>query len=199
MGFAILIIITVIGQPCFAESLTETEMAELAVPPSNLTEDYDVVIVADNSGSVWEQQAERDQALRGIVNRAIGSDMRIGGVYFGEKICKTLSLTPMADEDGYACVQEFFQMTEQDEENRGTNIGKALEEARHILENQGGGRQKVIILFSDGINENMGDDADFEADADRMTLEQAKILEENEIALYCVYLQKSRNDEEYLK
>lgn len=178
----------------------EAPAAGQAVSPSNLsTEGYDVVILADNSGSVWSQQEERDKALRGIANLAVGSDIRIGGVYFGEKSSKTLGLTSMADEESSTKVLDFLNMKEKDEQNRGTNLGNALKEGQKLLENRDENRQPIIILFSDGINENLAQDASFKSAADSETLEQAKLLEEKGIWLYCVYLQKERNDEEYLR
>lgn len=170
------------------------------VKPSNLnTEGYDVVILADNSGSVWSQQGDRDKALRGIANLAVGSDIRIGAVYFGESTYKKLGLTSMEEQDSSTKVLDFLNLTEKNENNRGTNIGNALEEAQALLEDQNANRQKIIILFSDGINENLAQSSSFKEAADRKTREQAQSLEEKQIPIYCVYLQKNRNDEDYLK
>ena len=197
MMLAVMLLTNGVGACLAAEEAPE---AEQAVKPANLNaEGYDVVILADNSGSVWSQQEERDKALRGIANLAVGSDIRIGGVYFGEKSSKTLGLTSMADEENSTKVMDFLNMTEKDEHNRGTNLGNALKEAQKLLENQDKNRQQIIILFSDGINENLAQDVSFKAAADSETLEQAKALEEKGIWLYCVYLQKERNDEEYLR
>ena len=197
MMLAVMLLTNGAGACLAAEEAPE---AEQAVKPANLNaEGYDVVILADNSGSVWSQQEERDKALRGIANLAVGSDIRIGGVYFGEKSSKTLGLTSMADEENSTKVMDFLNMTEKDEHNRGTNLGNALKEAQKLLENQDKNRQQIIILFSDGINENLAQDVSFKAAADSETLEQAKALEEKGIWLYCVYLQKERNDEEYLR
>lgn len=201
----IILLVTIIvsggAQVCAAKENEEgTTVSEQAVKPSNLnTEGYDVVILSDNSGSVWSQQEERDKALRGIANLAVGSDIRIGAVYFGEKTYKKLGLTSMEEKDGSTKVLDFLNLTEKDESNRGTNIGNALEEAQSLFEDQNANRQKIIILFSDGINENMSQSASFKAAADRKTQQQAKSLEEKQIPIYCVYLQKSRNDEDYLK
>lgn len=170
------------------------------VKPSNLnTEGYDVVLLADNSGSVWSQQGERDKALRGIANLAVGSDIRIGAVYFGETTYKKLGLTSMEEKDSSTKVLDFLNLTEKNENNRGTNIGNALEEAQTLFEDQNANRQKIIILFSDGINENLAQSSSFKEAADRKTREQAQSLEQKQIPIYCVYLQKNRDDEDYLK
>ena len=185
---------------CFAEENKEVSYSDNAVLPSNInTTGYDVIIVADNSGSVWSQQAIRDQALRNIANLAVGSDIRIGGVYFGDYVSKMLSLTPMEKEEDIKTVMDFFNMTEQNENNRGTNIGEALEVASTPFENQNISRKPIIILFSDGINENSNGDENYKNLADNKTLEQVKLLQGKNIPIYCVYLQKDRNDEEYLK
>ena len=68
-----------------------------------------------------------------------------------------------------------------------------------LFEDQNANRQKIIILFSDGINENLSQSSSFKEAADRETLEQAQSLKEKQIPIYCVYLQKNRNDEDYLK
>lgn len=170
------------------------------VKPSNLnTEGYDVVLLADNSGSVWSQQGERDKALRGIANLAVGSDIRIGAVYFGETTYKKLGLTSMEEKDSSTKVLDFLNLTEKNENNRGTNIGNALEEAQTLFEDQNANRQRIIILFSDGINENLAQSSSFKEAADGKTREQAQSLEQKQIPIYCVYLQKNRDDEDYLK
>lgn len=200
--FLMIVMIVSEGGQIYAKEGNEESTITLdqMVKPSNLnTEGYDVVILSDNSGSVWNQQEERDKALRGIANLAVGSDIRIGAVYFGETVYKKLGLTSMEEKDGSTRVLDFLNLTEQDENNRGTNIGNALEEARTLFEDQNANRQKIIILFSDGINENMAQSSSFEEAADGKTWKQVKSLEQKQIPIYCVYLQKNRNDEDYLK
>ena len=77
-----------------ADSLPQTDKkAELVQADHYSAYGWDVVLCMDNSGSMWgEAQQIRDQALRGIVNLVSGSDIKIGGVYFGNDIYKTLSL-----------------------------------------------------------------------------------------------------------
>ncbi len=185
-----------------SEASSRPGEGEVGVFPDNLSrQGYDVVFCIDNSGSVWNQQKIRNQALRSIGNLAVGSDIRIGGVYFGDKIYKNRkSLTPMWEtEESQELLTDFFTLTEQDEENRDTNIGVALEAARELLENQDASRKQIIILFSDGINENMAGDDEFKKAADQKTEEQAKLLEEDGIPIYCVFLEKDRKDEDYLR
>lgn len=202
MTAVLLVVMIVAGGQSYAaeENEDSASVSDQMVKPSNLnTEGYDVVILADNSGSVWSQQGDRDKALRGIVNLAVGSDIRIGAVYFGETTYKKLGLTSMEDQDSSTKVLDFLNLTEKNENNRGTNIGNALEEAQTLFEDQNANRQKIIILFSDGINENLSQSSSFKEAADRETLEQAQSLKEKQIPIYCVYLQKNRNDEDYLK
>lgn len=193
---------------CYAESLEETaEETEAAVnntvssvAPVNLnTSGYDVVFVIDNSRSVWNQQEIRDRALRSISNLAVGADIRIGGVYFADHIYKTLSLTSVENQEGSTKVSGFLNMTEQDEGNIDTNIGAALESAMKLFEDQDASRQRIIILFSDGINENAAQEISYKEAADARTKDAVRMIEEAGIPVYCVYLQKSRNDEAYLK
>lgn len=202
MTAVLLVVMIVAGGQSYAaeENEDSASVSDQMVKPSNLnTEGYDVVILADNSGSVWSQQGDRDKALRGIANLAVGSDIRIGAVYFGETTYKKLGLTSMEDQDSSTKVLDFLNLTEKNENNRGTNIGNALEEAQTLFEDQNANRQKIIILFSDGINENLSQSSSFKEAADRETLEQAQSLKEKQIPIYCVYLQKNRNDEDYLK
>lgn len=179
----------------------ELALNEIKVNPDNIcATGYDVVFCIDNSGSIWKQQEIRDEALRSIANLAVGSDIRIGGVYFGNKIYKKQDLTSMENTEGSKkIIKEFLNMTEKDEDNCDTDIGMALEEARLLFENQDSSRERLIILFSDGINE---DTDKYPADKDEMddeTIKQSRLLGEKNIPIYCVYLQKKENDEEFLR
>lgn len=179
----------------------QSDYSQYAVEPSNLSaQGYDVVFCIDNSGSIWSQQSIRDNALRSIANLAVGSDIRIGGVYFGDTVCKTQGLTSMSDKDGsQQILSGFLNTTDQDPNNKATNIGNALEAAVGLFENQNVDRNRIVILFSDGINENEAGSAEYKTAADNKTAEQVEILESKGIPIYCVYLQKVRNDEKYLR
>lgn len=160
---------------------------------------YDVVYVIDNSRSVWSQQEYRNQAFKNISNLTVGSDIRIGVVYFADHVYGTLSLTSMKTENGSSTVLDFLNMTDQDDGNRDTNIGEALKAAIALFDDQDPAREKIVVLFSDGINENLSGDESYKEKADAETEEQVGILREMDIPVYCVYLQKDRNDEAYLR
>ena len=65
----------------------ENDYASKAVKADNYEENgYDIVFCIDNSRSVWSQQEIRNAALRCIGNLAVGSNIRIGGVYFARDI-----------------------------------------------------------------------------------------------------------------
>lgn len=191
----------------FAAEKTEDEKAEAEehlevqkTSPDNLNRTgYDVVYVIDNSRSVWNQQEYRNQAFKNITNLAVGADIRIGVVYFADHIYKSLALTSMETQEGSQKVLDFLNMTEQDESNIDTDIGTALETAASMLDSQDTSREKIVVLFSDGINENLAESSDYKSKADGKTGDQAGILKNMDAAIYCVYLQKERNDEEYLK
>lgn len=184
------------------ETAGEEETAELDLErtsPDNLNRTgYDIVYVIDNSRSVWSQQAYRNQAFKNITNLAVGADIRVGVVYFADHIYKTLALTSMETKEGSQKVLDFLNMTEQDSANIDTNIGVALEEAASMLDSQDTSRKKIVVLFSDGINENLAGDAAYKSSADQKTAEQVAVLKNMDTSIYCVYLQKSRNDEAYL-
>ncbi len=168
--------------------------------PDNLNQTgYDVVYVVDNSKSVWKQQDYRNQALKNISNLAVGSDIRVGAVYFADHIYKTLALTSVESKEGSKKVLDFLNMKDQDKNNIDTNIGIALEAAVKLFDSQDSSRERIIVLFSDGINENLSGSRVYKEDADKKTSEQVKILKGMNVSVYCVYLEKKRNDEDYLK
>ena len=191
---------TVSGSHFAYASDTESYLESDIEYPENLNRTgYDVVYVIDNSRSVWSQQSIRNQAFKNISNLAVGSDINVGVVYFADHVYSTLGLTSMKTQEGSQKVLQFLNMTSQDNSNIDTNIGNALEAAITLLEDQDPSREKIIILFSDGINENLAGDLSYTESANEKTSEQAKKLKQMDIPIYCVYLQKERNDEEYLK
>lgn len=170
--------------------------------PENLhIQGYDVVFVIDNSKSVWNQQNIRNQAFKHIAELAMGSDIRIGMVYFADTIYEdyTISLTSMQNEEESKKVFEKLTMEEKDYSNIDTNIGTALERAVQLFSDQDSSRKRMIVLFSDGKNENEAQQKFYTEQANEKTEDQAEILKEMGIPVYCIYLQKERNDEEYLK
>ena len=196
----IVCIFVVSGSHFAYASDTESHFESDIEYPENLNRTgYDVVYVIDNSRSVWSQQSIRNQAFKNISNLAVGSDINVGIVYFADHIYSMLGLTSMETQAESQKVLKFLNMTAQDENNIDTNIGNALEAAIKLLKDQDPSREKIIILFSDGINENLAGEASYKRNADKKTAEQALILKEMGVPIYCVYLQKSRNDEAYLK
>lgn len=181
------------------ENIVDDNAIVLAEPENLNSQGYDVVYVIDNSRSVWSQQNIRNQAFRNITNLAVGSDVRIGVVYFADEIYDTLSLTSMETQEGSKRVLDFLDMTKQDTNNIDTNIGTALEAAAELFDSQDTSRERIVILFSDGINENIKGETDYTLNANKKTEEQTAILKKMDAQIYCVYLQKSRNDEMYLQ
>lgn len=169
-------------------------------PPQNLnSKGYDIVYVIDNSKSIWSQQEFRNQAFRNISNLAVGSDIRIGIVYFANDIYKKKSLTSMEKEEKSKKVMKFLNMKEQNIKNKDTNIGVALKEAADMFKDQNSSRERIVILFSDGINENDAQNAAYKRQANDKTKKQVARLKKQGVQIYCVYLQKSYNNEAYLK
>lgn len=192
---------TVFAGETDSESVQETAASsrtEVFSPANLCQEGYDIIFVIDNSRSVWSLQKVRNQAFKNISNLAVGSNNRIGAVYFADHAYQFLSLTSMKEKDDIERVLSFLSNREQDDNNADTNIGNALETARSMLDSQDPSRQKIVILFSDGINENTKDQASYKEAADKKTKKEAKKLKEMKIPLYCVYLQKNRNDENFL-
>lgn len=160
---------------------------------------YDVVFCIDNSRSMWKQQDIRDQAVRVLANLAVGSDIRIGGVYFADHVYQRCSLTSLTGEEDTKKVMSFLNFTDKDDGNRDTNIGSALSEALKFFENQDISRKRIIVLFSDGINEDYEGTGSYTARANNMTIQAVGEINEAQIALYCVFLEKDRADEAYLR
>lgn len=190
------------GAPASEEESPEDaaySISPITSSDSQSSRGYDVVYVIDNSRSIWSQQAIRNQAVRTITNLAVGSDIRVGVVFFADHIYGTLGLTSVKTQEGSQTVLDFLDMTEQDQKNRDTNIGAALEAALGLFENQDVSRERIVILLSDGINENLAQNPAYKEAADELTRQQAAVLEQKGIPIYCVYLQKKRNDEEFLR
>ena len=94
---------------------------------------YDVVFCIDNSRSMWKQQDIRDQDVRVLANLAVGSDIRIGGVYFADHVYQRCSLTSLTGEEDTKKVMSFLNFTDKDDGNRDTNIGSALSEVLKLF------------------------------------------------------------------
>jgi len=160
----------------------------------------DVVFVVDNSSSIWPRQNIRNSAMSAAVRLAVGSDINIGCVYFADGLYKYYSLTELSDEESYNKVSgKYLNMTDKDTKNRFTNIGVGLKKGKELFENQDSKRRKIIILLSDGINEDDNDADDvYENKANLLTEQQVKEIKDKGIELYCVSIQ-GRKNEAYLK
>ena len=110
-----------------------------------------------------------------------------------------MSLTSMEDREGSEKVLQFLNIEREDQDNIDTNIGNALEAAANMFDSQDSSRERIVVLFSDGINENLAGDVGYKEAADGKTEYQTARLKSMDAKIYCVYLQKDRNDEEYLQ
>lgn len=179
----------------FWGSYVRIHAEEDAARPGNVNYNgYDVVFAVDNSRSMWKQQDVRNQALRSLVRLAAGADIRIGAVFFADRVCDTLSLTSVETEEDSKRVFDFMNMTQQDSANIDTNIGNALEAVASLFEGQDSSRKRIVILFSDGINENLAEDGAYTDAANGKTREWSEKLGELDASIYCVYLDKGRGD-----
>ena len=183
-----------------AKTANEYRDEELIHPDNKSLTGYDIVFVIDNSGSIWKQQEIRDAALRTVADLAVGSDVRIGAVYFADHVYSTFKLTSVEDETSYHdVITNGLQMTKKDESNRDTNIGAGLKAGLALFEDQDTSRERVMILLSDGINENLAQSASYKANANKETKEQVSIIQEKGYPLYCAFIEKSYGDKEYLR
>lgn len=184
-----------------AADMVESESAEYLIADNVIEQGLDVIFCIDNSRSIWSQQAIRDQAVRALVNLAANRNVRVGGVYFADHIYKQQVLTSLNSEaDLDDLLNNFLNLTEQDDSNRDTNIGKGLKACQDLFENQDNNRKKIIVLFSDGINENYEQEKAYKDAADALTEKKVKELKDD-VDIYCVYLEKSNDysNQEYLK
>lgn len=183
-----------------AESADEYRDVELIHPDNRSLTGYDIVFVIDNSSSIWKQQEIRDAALRTVADLAVGSDVRIGAVYFADHVCSTYKLTSVEDEASYHdVITNGLHMSQKDETNRDTNIGEGLKAGLQLFEDQDTSRERVMILLSDGINENLAQSQAYRDRANAETREQVSIIKEKGYPLYCAFIEKSYGDEEYLR
>lgn len=174
--------------------------AQLIHPDNRALNGYDIVFVIDNSGSIWKQQDIRDAALRTVADLAVGSNVRIGAVYFANEVYSTFQLTSVEDEASYHdVITNGLRMTKQDEANRDTNIGAGLKAGMALFEDQDTSRERVMILLSDGVNENLAQSTSYREMADQETKEQVQRIQEKGYPLYCAFIEKSYGDQEYLK
>lgn len=155
---------------------------------------YDVVYAIDNSGSISKNSKytkARLQAFQDITKMASGNNIRVGAVFFGDLV-ETRDVLPLTimDELGTKKVSEFLDK-EHDKRNYHTDIGEGLKCAQTLFKNAS--RKKVLILFTDGVDDN-----DY-LDPSKETKKQVKVLEEKGIPIYCIYFDGQKNDMAALK
>ena len=178
----------------------QTEIAK----PDNVEQDgYDVIFAIDNSGSVKKKQREaRCNALKSIVNRMVGSDFNVGIIYFSGEAYNTYGLTSMKNEDSAKEVLEHLTTVVEGRPDKNTNISSALEVAQTFLADSNPNRQPVIVLCSDGTNENKEHDLAYQEEADAATAEIVRQLKNREnaspVPIYCVYLKQLYKDADKL-
>lgn len=161
---------------------------------------YDIVYVIDCSGSIKGDLKEyRNQAFKAISTLSMGTDNRVGVVYYGGDVKDNeyLNLQSMDDDES---VKKVFEKLNNVRGDMYTYIGGGLEKALEIFEDQDANRNRVIVLFSDGMDTTALVDG---------AVKNAKIETDNfltnkmdkNIPIYCIFLDdgKTKADEEYLK
>ena len=178
----------------------QTEIAK----PDNVEQDgYDVIFAIDNSGSVKKKQREaRCNALKSIVSRMVGSDFNVGIIYFSGEAYNTYGLTSMKNEDSAKEVLEHLTTVVEGRPDKNTNISSALKVAQTFLADSNPNRQPVIVLCSDGTNENTTHDLAYQEEANAATAEIVRQLKNREnassVPIYCVYLKQLYKDADKL-
>ena len=198
-----ILLTVVIGCALSAGSVSRAADQPRMVKPDDLNfQDYDIVYVIDNSGSMESQDLHRNRALRNITRLATGSDTRIGVVYFTNIATKALDISPVKTAEESEKV--IGKLNTEARDGSFTHIGEGLKAALDMLEKQDSDREKLIILFSDGVNDLDGKQGKCELDeqADKETEERAQLAEKRGIPIYCVLLKKvnkgGAEDEAYL-
>ncbi len=137
-----------------------------AVPRENSSyspEGMDIVLLMDNSRTMWENHFSRQKddplslrndAMRAAVNIIVGSDARIGFVYFADHVYKRYSLQYVTSEKQYHDVcGKYLDVTDAYPTNINTNVSEGLAGAMKLFDKDSA-RRKVIVLFSDGVDDD---------------------------------------------
>ena len=183
---------------CFGESLVSSALQSQETRENISTENcgIDVVMVVDNSESMWSMQDLRNDAMSTVLEKSVkGDDINIGCVYFADGdgvdnngIYKDYSLLSIKTDEGYGQVSGELNLTLQYQSYRNRNIGVGLKKGRELFNNHDKNRKKVMILLVCGVNENP---KEIEKQyADELTKQQVELLKSEEIILYCIYIKK---------
>ena len=111
----------------------------------------DVMLVLDNSASM--RQSDPLHLLPKVVSdftERLGPDDRIGIVTFDQSVHSLLTLTKVSQGDFTALLSQMLKRI--DYSGKQTDIPGGLEDARHILENEGrkNNARQILILMTDG-------------------------------------------------
>ena len=177
------------------------ETADFQSPVNVLNQDLDVIFCIDHSGSVWSQAEIRDQAARALANLAVNRNVSVGCVYFADHVY-TEKVTNLTEITSDTDLNSILSLSAEDENNKSTNIGTGFEKAHEMFEHQSKNGKRIVVLFSDGINESQdSDDIAYKESADKNTQKWAEKLQEDGAEIYCVYLKKrsDRSDVEFMK
>ena len=155
-----------------------------AIDPQKNFQDkeMDIVFLVDNSQTMWEKHFDnrqkddplllRNNAMRVAVNVIVGSDARVGFVYFADTAYKTYDLQYVRNEIEYRDIcRKYLDVADSYPTNVNTNIDEGLNSAIDRFD-EISDRKKVIVLFSDGIDDISSDIVDN--------------LLENDIELHCI-------------
>lgn len=178
---------------CYAEDESVKEIM-------NADRGTDIVMVVDNSESMWDKQQIRNNAMITAANLAVGADVRIGVVYFAEDVYKYYNLADLKDEKSFRRTSANMKMTDHGENSEYKNIGKGLMKGIELFENQDENRRRIILLITDGENGAYNKtDNNFKKKANELTKKQVQIIKDKNIDLYCVSIKEKENDENYLR
>ena len=153
----------------------------------------DLVVVMDASGSMLESDPGRTapDAVRMLVNMMPAEDSRVGLVSFNTKatyITTDGSGKPVlvSLEDYYSGAETIRNDVSVVKYNGGTGIGNALIAATELLQKwSDDGREKAIILFTDGVND-FGRDQIAYTECEDNEVKAVKWAKEAGCPIYCV-------------
>ena len=149
---------------------------------------YDIVYVIDNSRSMLFSDSEGigKQAFEQITSLAMEHDVRIGVVFFGRNVVASQELTHIDSEENAKQITDFISSyLTKNNIGSSTNIAAGLELALEMLLGKETGRERRIILFSDGLIE--GDSSRVEKEYIVRLNNALEEIEHREIKLYGLF------------